>query len=172
VPLVILGIDPGLANTGWAIVECEGDRYRSRSFGCITTASGQPIPARLKCIHDGLVELIERERPDECAVENVYFSKNVQTAFATGQARGVAILATADAAIPVEEYGPSEIKQAVTGYGAADKSQVTYMIRTILRLREDPKPDHAADALAIAVCHANGRGVRKAAARARAGERR
>ena len=106
---------------------------------------------------------------DECAIENVYFSKNVQTAFATGQARGVAILATAHADIPVEEYGPSEIKQAVTGYGAADKSQVAYMIRTILSLAADPAPDHAADALAIAVCHANGRGVRRATAAARQG---
>jgi crossover junction endodeoxyribonuclease RuvC len=168
VPLTILGIDPGLANTGWALVECEGSRLTSRSHGCITTSKSDPIPQRLETIHDQLAGLIERERPDEAAIENVYFSKNVQTAFATGQARGVAMLATARAKMPVEEYGPSEIKQAVTGYGAADKGQVGYMIKTILGLDEEPKPDHAADALAVAVCHANGRGVRRATASAQA----
>jgi crossover junction endodeoxyribonuclease RuvC len=171
-PLVILGIDPGLANTGWALIECEGSTFRSRGFGAIRTASSDPLPQRLRAIHDALADLIEREGPHECAIENVYFSKNVQTAFATGQARGVAILATASADIPVEEYGPSEIKQAVTGYGAADKRQIQFMIRKMLALDADPKPDHAADALAVAVCHANGRGIRRATATADAGGRR
>lgn len=169
--LVILGIDPGLANTGWGIVECEGSRMRCRAYGCITTAPADSIPHRLQQIHTELVDLIEREHPDECAIENVYFSKNVRTAFATGQARGVALLATAAAAISIDEYGPGEIKQAVTGYGAAEKGQVSYMVRTILGLGEEPRPDHAADALAVALCHANGRGVKRAVASSDSGAR-
>ena len=164
--LVVLGIDPGLANTGWAVVECRGSRMRSRAFGCIRTSKQDPHAERLAAIHASLAELFGREEPDECAIEDVYFSKNARTAFATGQARGVAMLAAAQAGVPVEEYGPGEVKQAVTGYGASDKGQVAYMVRTVLALDSDPKPDHAADALAIAICHANGRGVRRAAASA------
>ena len=157
--LVVLGIDPGLANTGWAVVECEGSRYRCRDYGCVTSHKGEPVPKRLGKIHASLTAVIERESPDECAVESVYFSTNAKTAFATGQARGVALLATAHAGLPVGEYGPSEIKQAVTGYGSADKDQVKFMVRTILGLEAVPSPDHAADALAVAICHANSRGV-------------
>ena len=102
--------------------------------------------------------IIRAKAPAECAIERLYFNVNVRTAFATGQARGVALLATADARLPVGEYGPSEIKQAVVGFGGADKAQVQFMVRTILGLPELPKPDHAADALAVAICHANSRG--------------
>jgi crossover junction endodeoxyribonuclease RuvC len=164
VSLVILGIDPGLANTGWAILECEGDRMRSRCHGCITTDSKAPVAVRLRQIFEGIGEVVDANDPDECAIEEVYFSNNAKTAFATGQARGVALLACAD--MPVGEYGPGEVKLGVTGYGAAGKEQVTYMVRTMLGLSEDPKPDHAADAIAVAVCHASGRGMREAAAAA------
>ncbi len=166
-PLLILGIDPGLANTGWGLVEQDGSRFRCLGYGCITSGPGDGMPVRLHGIHGSLVEIIERERPHECAVENVYFSNNVRTAFATGQARGVALLATSYSGMPVGEYGPSEIKQAVTGYGSADKRQVIYMVRTILGLRDDPTPDHAADALAVAICHANQRKARRLTERAR-----
>ncbi|GAB4273248.1 MAG: crossover junction endodeoxyribonuclease RuvC [Coriobacteriia bacterium] len=162
--LVVMGIDPGLANTGWALIECEGSRYRVRSYGCIKTEPGLPLPDRLDAIHSRVRELVEVERPDECAVENVYFSKNVKTAFSTGQARGVAILATAGAGIPVEEYGPGEVKLAVTGNGSAEKSQVAFMVQRLLGISELPKPDHAADALAVAICHANCRGMKRAVA--------
>jgi crossover junction endodeoxyribonuclease RuvC len=124
------------------------------------------LPVRLQTIHSSLVELIGREAPDECGIEDVYFSTNVKTAFATGQARGVALLATVAADMPVAEYGPSEIKLAVTGNGAADKSQVAYMVKTILGLAQEVSPDHAADALAVAICHANNRSRRALLARA------
>jgi crossover junction endodeoxyribonuclease RuvC len=163
VPLVILGIDPGLANTGWGLVECEGNRFACRGFGCISSSSDEPIARRLERIHRSLVRLIELERPSECAVENVYFSTNVRTAFATGQARGVALLATAGDGLVIEEYGPSEIKQAVTGDGRADKRQIGFMVKTILGLEEEPDSDHAADALAVAICHANSRTARSLA---------
>jgi len=159
VPLTILGIDPGLANTGWGLIECEGSQYRCRAYGCISTSPKDPLPARLRKIHDSIADLIHEESPDECAVENVYFSTNVKTAFATGQARGVAILATSSVGLKIGEYGPSEIKHAVTGHGGAEKSQIAYMVRTILHLDHEPSPDHAADALAAAICHANGRRV-------------
>ena len=162
-PVLILGIDPGLANTGWGLVECEGNRFACRGFGCISSASDEPLPERLERIHRHLVRLIEREEPTECGIENVYFSNNAKTAFATGQARGVALLATATGGIAVEEYGPSEIKQSVTGNGRADKRQIRFMVKTILGLDEEPASEHAADALAIAICHANSRNARRLA---------
>ncbi|MDP3631354.1 MAG: crossover junction endodeoxyribonuclease RuvC, partial [Actinomycetota bacterium] len=112
-------------------------------------------PARLAAIHHGLNGVVARYRPVECGVENIYFSNNAKTAFATGQARGVALLSVSD--LPVGEYGPGEIKLAVVGAGDADKRQVQYMVRIVLGLAEEPKPDHAADALATAICHANTR---------------
>lgn len=165
--MIILGIDPGLANTGWGLVESVGNRFRCVGYGCIETDSAEGLPRRLEQVHDGIAALIRAHSPQEAAIENVYFSVNVRTAFATGQARGVAILATASAGLPVGEYGPGEIKMAVTGTGRADKRQIQYMVRAILNLPEDPRPDHAADALAIAICHANMR-VSKARASAAA----
>ncbi len=158
--LVILGIDPGLSNTGWGIVEQAGSALRCLAYGCIDTSSDAPLSKRLSTIHDELQEVVARYQPTECAVESVYFSTNVKTAFSTGQARGVAILATAGIGTALGEYGPGEIKMAVTGNGSADKHQVQYMVRTILGLRLDPEPEHAADALAVAICHAHSRGAR------------
>lgn len=154
-PVVILGIDPGLANTGWGVVEQQGSRFRCLGYGCVTTASDTPLAERLAQIHRQLGTVIARYAPATCAIESVYFGTNAKTAFATGQARGVAVHATADADLALGEYGPGEIKLAVVGNGSADKRQVQYMVRTILGLDHDPSPDHAADALAAAICHAH-----------------
>lgn len=158
--MIILGIDPGLANTGWGVVEHVGSRFRCIAYGCITTSPGEPLPKRLSAIHEQLQAVIARYAPQASAVESVYFGTNAKTAFATGQARGVAVLATADAGLALGEYGPGEIKMAVVGSGSADKGQVQYMVRTILGLDGDPEPDHAADALAAAICHAHSRVAR------------
>ncbi len=167
--MIILGIDPGLANTGWGLVEASGNRFRCVGYGCITTPAAMDTARRLKDIHDGILGLVALHAPAECAIESLYFNVNVKSAFATGQARGVALLATADAGLPVGEYGPGEVKLAVTGTGSADKKQVQYMVRAILGLAEEPKPDHAADALALAVCHANSRVARARVVAATAG---
>jgi crossover junction endodeoxyribonuclease RuvC len=169
--VIILGIDPGLANTGWGLIEVEGNRFRHIGHGCITTLAARELPERLKAVHDGLAALIALHGPAEAALENVYFSTNVRTAMATGQARGAALVAVSSAGLPAGEYGPGEIKLAVTGNGSADKRQVAYMVRVVLGLAEDPTPDHAADALAVAICHANSRvaRARERGARAAAG---
>lgn len=156
--LIVLGIDPGLKNTGWGVVEQRGGTLRCLAYGCIATESGRPDAERLAEIHRGVTTVIERFAPQEAAIESVYFSNNARTAFSTGQARGVAILAAS--ALAVGEYGPGEIKLAVVGAGDADKRQVQYMVRAILGLPRDPEPHHAADALAAAICHANSRIVR------------
>ncbi|MRS12947.1 MAG: crossover junction endodeoxyribonuclease RuvC [Actinobacteria bacterium] len=153
--MIVLGIDPGLKNTGWGVIEQRGSRLRCIAYGCIATAPGRPDAERLAEIHAGLCSVIERYSPAEAAVESVYFSSNAKTAFATGQARGVALLAASSLA--VGEYGPGEIKLAVVGTGDADKRQVQYMVRALLDLPRDPEPDHAADALAAAICHVNSR---------------
>ena len=153
--MIILGIDPGLANTGWGIIEREGSRCRALAYGCIKTKAGDEVAQRLAAIHDEVKSVIERYAPTECAVESVYFGTNAKSAFATGQARGVALLATADAHLAVGEYSPVQIKSVVTGSGTADKGQVIYMVRAFLALDHDPRPDHAADALAAAITHAH-----------------
>lgn len=164
--MIVLGIDPGLANTGWGVVEVAGAKFRCLAYGCITTSVDEPTSARLARVHREIGEVIDRYSPTEASVENVYFGTNAKTAFATGQARGVALLATADAGLVLGEYGPGEIKMAVVGTGGADKQQVQYMVRAILGLPHEPQPDHAADALAAAICHAHRCGG--VAARARA----
>lgn len=153
--MVILGIDPGLAHTGWGVVETRGTVCRARAYGCVATAAGEPIDVRLGRICRELTSVIERYGPTELAIESIYFGENTKSAIATAQARGAAIVACSAAGLTVGEYTPMQIKQAVVGTGAADKRQVTYMVRTILALDHDPRPDHAADALAAAVCHAN-----------------
>ncbi|MBI5232582.1 MAG: crossover junction endodeoxyribonuclease RuvC [Coriobacteriales bacterium] len=153
--MIILGIDPGLANTGWGVVEQSGPRLRCRAYGCITTGSHEPGPARLAAVHDGIRVVIARYAPAECAVESVFFGSNAKSAFATGQARGAALLALADSETALGEYSPAQIKRAVCGSGSADKAQVQYMVRVLLGLDHAPRPDHAADALAAAICHAN-----------------
>lgn len=151
--VIILGIDPGLANTGWGVVERRGSACRALAYGCITSPATEPLAQRLARIHRELCEVIGRYRPAECAVESVYFGTNAKSAFATGQARGVALLATADARLVLAEYSPVQIKSAVVGSGTADKDQITFMVRNLLALSHDPEPDHAADALAVALTH-------------------
>lgn len=153
--MIILGIDPGLANTGWGIVETRGSVCRARAYGCVTTTARQPMVERLGDIFTQITEAIERYGPTQLAIEQVFFGENVRSAIATAQARGAALVACAQAGLEVGEYTPMQIKQAVVGTGAADKRQVIYMVRNVLALDHDPRPDHCADALAAAVCHAN-----------------
>ncbi len=153
--MVILGIDPGLAHTGWGVVETRGPICRARAYGCVTTTASEPIDLRLGRIYRKLREVIEKYGPTELAIESIYFGENTKSAIATAQARGAAIVACSTAGLSVGEYTPMQIKQAVVGTGAADKRQVMYMVRTVLELDHEPRPDHAADALAAAVCHAN-----------------
>ena len=153
--MIILGIDPGLANTGWGIVETRGSVCRARAYGCVTTKASMPIAQRLGMIFTQISDAIERYGPTQLAIEKIFFGENVRSAVATAQARGAAIVACSQAGLEVGEYTPMQIKQAVVGTGAADKRQVIYMVRNVLALDHDPRPDHCADALAAAVCHAN-----------------
>jgi crossover junction endodeoxyribonuclease RuvC len=150
----ILGIDPGTATMGWGVVRKEGSRLRYVQHGAIITPSSWEMPRRLGRLFDGVTELVEGYRPDAVAVEELFFNTNVTTAITVGQARGVALLAAYRAGVPVSGYTPLQVKQAVTSYGRADKRQVQGMVRTLLNLREIPRPDDAADGLAIAITHA------------------
>lgn len=153
-----LGIDVGTAITGWAIVE-HGAQNRSsfkvHDYGVIITDSKLPMPSRLKIIYDDLCEIIEKFKPDEMAVEDLFFFKNQKTVIKVGQARGVIILSGVNNNLEVYDYTPLQVKQSVSGYGRADKKQVQNMVKMILKLSEIPKPDDAADALAVAICHLN-----------------
>jgi crossover junction endodeoxyribonuclease RuvC len=153
--VIVLGIDPGTAALGYGLVERTGGRLRAVDFGCVVTSPDSALPDRLAHIHAVVAELIETHRPDLVAVERLFFSRNAQTAFAVGQARGVVLLAAAQAGIPVREATPNEIKLAVTGYGAAEKGQVARMVTVILELDEVPTPDDTSDALATAICIVN-----------------
>lgn len=153
--MVILGIDPGLAHTGWGIVETRGSACRARAYGCVETKANESIDMRLGRIYDEISLVIQKFRPVALSIESIYFGQNVRSAIPTAQARGAAIVACARAGLSVGEYTPMQIKQAVVGTGSADKAQVMYMIRTVLQLDHEPHPDHAADALAAAVCHAH-----------------
>ncbi|WP_200805757.1 crossover junction endodeoxyribonuclease RuvC [Alicyclobacillus vulcanalis] len=152
----ILGVDPGLARLGFGIIERgPGDSLRHVAHGCIETEADAPLPERLQRIFHRLTELCREHQPSVMAVEELFFSRNTTTAFTVGQARGVALLAGAEAGIAVMEYTPMQVKQAVTGYGRADKRQIQDMVRILLRLSSAPKPDDAADALAVAIAHAH-----------------
>ena len=152
--MIVLGIDPGTAALGYGVVERNG-ALRAIDVGCVTTSADLPLGERLQAIHEALHELIETHRPTLLGVERLFFSRNAQTAFAVGQARGVVLLAAAQHGVPVREATPNEVKLAVAGYGAADKEQVGRMVATILGLDRVPTPDDAADALAVAICVAN-----------------
>lgn len=153
--MIVLGIDPGTAAMGYGIIEARGGRLRMVDAGCLTTKPDASLPARLLAIHGLLDELVALHRPDLLAVERLFFSRNAQTAFAVGQARGVVLLAAAQAEVPVREATPNEVKVAVTGYGSADKEQVGRMVAVCLGLEEAPRPDDTADALAVAIWAAN-----------------
>ena len=149
--MIVLGIDPGTAALGWGVVERTGTRLRMVDAGLLSTPAALAMPQRLLAVHGLLDELIALHRPDVLAVERVFFSRNVQTAFAVGQARGVVLLAAAQAEVPVREATPNEVKSAVTGHGGAGKDQVARMVAVILGLDAPPTPDDTADALAIAI---------------------
>jgi crossover junction endodeoxyribonuclease RuvC len=151
--VLVLGIDPGTAITGYGLVHEQDDGLSLVECGVITTPSSQRLPERLQTIYRDLSEVIGKWQPEEAAVEELFFSRNVRTALSVGQARGVALLALVDAGLPIFEYKPLEIKQAVAGYGGADKQQVQEMVRMLLNLDRVPQPDDAADAVAVAVCH-------------------
>src|SRR5215203_3262757 len=153
--MIVLGIDPGTAALGYGIVESKGGRIRAVDAGCLITKPDAALPQRLLAIHGLLDELIALHQPDLVAVERLFFSRNVQTAFAVGQARGVVLLAAAQAEVPVREATPSEVKLAVTGHGRAEKDQVGRMVAVCLGLEAPPRQDDTADALAIAIWGAN-----------------
>lgn len=151
--MLVLGIDPGTAITGYGLVRSADDELTLVDYGAITTSANSPLPQRLQALHQGLTELISHHQPTAVAVEELFFSRNVRTALAVGQARGIVLLAAADAGLPVHEYTPLQVKQAVVGYGRATKDQVQQMVRMLLGLDFVPQPDDAADAIAVAICH-------------------
>ncbi len=151
---VVLGIDPGTAILGYGVVVVEGDSLTAVTYGALTTHSSIALSGRLLLLFDGLCDILEKTNPTEAAVEQLFFARNVQSALAVGQARGIALLAAARRGLSVSEYTPQQVKQAVAGYGKATKEQVQSMVRVMLRLSHIPQPDDAADALAIAICHA------------------
>jgi len=151
--VLILGIDPGTAITGYGLVREDDQGLTLVECGAIVTPAGQPLPERLRHIYRGLADLMGRYKPEAAAVEELFFSRNTRTALSVGHARGVVLLALADAGLPIYEYKPLEVKQAIAGYGGADKQQVQEMVRLLLNLDHIPQPDDAADAVAVAVCH-------------------
>lgn len=151
--MIILGVDPGTATTGYGIIRKEGQKYELVDFGCILTPAKTPLHDRLDTIFDELSEIIEKYMPEHMAVEELFFANNAKTAISVGHARGVILLAGKKKGISVFEYTPLEVKMALTGYGRADKNQIQQMVKALLSLSEIPKPDDAADALAIAICH-------------------
>ena len=153
--MVILGIDPGYAIIGWGVVRYERGRFMPLDFGAILTAAGTPFPERLEKIYRELTAILERHRPDAVSVEKLYFQNNQKTAIEVAEARGVILLALQQAGVPLFEYTPLQVKSAVTGYGQAQKPQVMEMTRRLLCLKEVPKPDDTADALALTICHAH-----------------
>lgn len=150
---VALGIDPGTAIVGYAVVAARGSELSMIACDVITTPASMPLPERLQHIYHHLGEIVSTYHPSEAAMEELFFAKNARTAFSVGQARGVAMLALANGGLAVAEYTPRQVKQAVTGYGAASKEQVGEMVRILLRLKAVPRPDDAADAAAVAICH-------------------
>src|SRR5215216_2658246 len=164
--MVVLGIDPGTANTGYGVVARRGGRLVALDGGTIQTPAGLDGGQRLAMIHTRVGELLDGHRPDALAVEDLYFGANARSAFAVGQARGVVILAGGQRGLPCCSYTPQPIKAAVCGSGRAGKGQVQRMVQALLALTDLPRPDHAADALAVAICHANGAPLRAAVERA------
>lgn len=151
----VIGVDPGIAITGWGVVESSAtdDQVHLVAYGAITTPAHTPMPHRLQTIYAELGELLAQWQPGAAALEELFFSKNVKTAMSVGHGRGVAMLALANAGLAIAEYKPLEVKQAITGYGGADKLQVQTMVKLLLKLPDIPRPDDAADALAVAICH-------------------
>lgn len=150
----ILGIDPGTAILGWGLIEKSGSKIIPKKYGCVRTVANTPLPERLFHIYSSLCDIIEKEKPDCMAIEELFFFKNQKTVMSVAQARGVAIVCAMRSGLSVFEYTPLQVKQALTGYGRADKAQMQEMVRITCKLKECPKPDDAADALALAITHA------------------
>ena len=159
--MIILGIDPGLATLGYGVIEVLGDKRRLVQFGTLNTRAGEPMPQRLLAIFQGMNQLMDIYQPDDVAFEELFFSKNITTGMAVSAARGVALVAVAKRTDNLYEYTPMQIKQAVTGYGGADKHQVQQMVRMLLGMKEIARPDDAADAIAVALTHANSMHMKK-----------
>ncbi len=151
--MIILGIDPGIAIVGYGIIECLGNHFSVIDYGAITTDASLIFPERLKLVYDQLTNIIDKYNPDDFAIEELFYNKNAKTVIKVGQARGVEVLAAVNKNIPIYEYTPLQIKQAVVGYGRAEKHQVQEMVKMLLNLKETPKPDDVADALAVAITH-------------------
>ncbi|HID55415.1 TPA: crossover junction endodeoxyribonuclease RuvC [Candidatus Poribacteria bacterium] len=153
--MIIMGVDPGLKVTGYGVISFQDNTLRGLHYGGIRTDPDLPMQRRLKGIYDALSDLIREYRPDALVVEELFFNRNVNTAFAVGMARGVTLLAAEMEGVPVSSYTPLQVKRAVVGYGRATKGQIQQMVKVLLGLGEVPTPDDAADALALAICHAN-----------------
>lgn len=153
--MIILGIDPGLAIVGWGVVEYKGTKFRTVDYGAVTTPKEMNTQQRLKRIYDELADIIRKYRPEQVAIEELFFNTNTTTGIRVSEARGVILLICEQAHMGIYEYTPLQVKQAVVGYGRADKKQVITMVTMLLGLSEPPKPDDTADALAIAICHAH-----------------
>jgi crossover junction endodeoxyribonuclease RuvC len=166
--MIVLGIDPGTASTGYGVVENAGSRLRALADGVIETRPGVPLERRLADIHARVCELLDSYQPDAVAIEELYFGANAKTAFAVGQARGVVLLAAGQRAVPLRSYTPQQVKGAVCGHGAAAKDQVGRMVERLLGLPAPPGRDHAADALAVAICDLNRAPLERALASAEA----
>ena len=151
----ILGIDPGIAIVGYGVVDYEGNKFKTVDYSAITTKAHTNLDSRLCIVYDGICGIIDRYKPDAVSVEELFFNTNVKTAITVAHARGVIVLAAAKKGVPTFEYTPLQIKQALTGYGRADKSQMQNMVKIMLGLNAVPKPDDVADALAVAICHAH-----------------
>lgn len=159
--MIIIGIDPGYAIVGIGVVQYTGNKFRTLEYGAITTPAGMPTVDRLKKIYDSLQGYLDKYKPDAVAVEELFFNSNQKTAINVAQARGVILVTVRNNNIPVYEYTPLQVKQSVTGYGRAEKSQIQQMVKTLLGLNVIPKPDDAADALALAICHAHSNKMNK-----------
>ena len=159
--MIRLGIDPGLATLGYGVIEADNNTRRLIQFGTLNTPAGQPMPQRLRAIFQGMNQLMDIYQPDDVAFEELFFSKNITTGMAVSAARGVALVAVVQRTDNLYEYTPMQIKQAVTGYGGADKHQVQQMVKMLLNMREIARPDDAADALAVALTHANSMNMKK-----------
>ncbi len=153
--MILLGIDPGLAIVGWGVIAYENNRFRPLGYGSINTPAGIQTASRLASIHKGLLAIIDKYHPTVMAVEELFFSKNITTGIRVAEARGVILMTAEERGLTLAEYTPNQVKQAVVGYGGADKHQVIDMVTRILHLEKPPHPDDTADALAIAICHAH-----------------
>lgn len=150
----ILGIDPGIGRMGWGAVEVQSSECKVQSYGCVETEAKEEIPQRLQQVYKSVTDIMDKYNPEVLAIEELFFNTNAKTAFIVGQARGVVLLAAAEKNIPVNIYTPLQVKMALTGYGRAEKSQIGQMVKVLLKLKEIPKPDDTADALAVALTHA------------------